>query len=106
MIYSYEIKEKNVINIKLLLNNYSNLLKKIEISHESENGNNYSLYITGNNKKIYILLPKEKKEITYYLIYLEKGFIKLPSIKISELNIKNNEKLETLFYIPEIIKLK
>ena len=103
--YSYEIKENNLINIKLLLINYTNLIKKIEILHENQSENNDSIFLTGNNKKIYILLPKEKKEIIYNLVYLEKGFLKLPSIKMSELNIQNKEKLETLFYIPDIIKI-
>ena len=103
--YSYEIKENNLINIKLLINNYTNLLKKIEILHENQSENDDSICLTGNNKKIYILLPKEKKEIIYNLIYLQKGFLKLPSIKMSELNIQNKEKIETLFYIPDIIKI-
>ena len=103
--YSYEIKENNLINIKLLINNYTNLLKKIEILHENQSENDDSICLTGNNKKIYILLPKEKKEIIYNLIYLQKGFLKLPSIKMSELNIQNKDKIETLFYIPDIIKI-
>ena len=103
--YSYEIKENNLINIKLIINNYTNLLKKIEILHENQSENDDSICLTGNNKKIYILLPKEKKEIIYNLIYLQKGFLKLPSIKMSELNIQNKDKIETLFYIPDIIKI-
>ena len=108
MDYKYEIdvNEKKEILLNIKVENHTKKCKKIIFFIES--GDEINCMISGKVKQNKNLRAGESTKFVYKLIPLQYGEMKLPSLKIWEMNFNANAKDKKIcshYYFPQKIKV-
>ena len=102
--YNYETKinDKNEIIINIKVENNTKKYKKIIFF--MENGDEINFIISGKTKQTKIIKSQETINFMYKLIPLQRGELKLPSLKIWEIS-NNQDRICSNFYFPQKITI-
>ena len=104
--YEIEMNEKKEILINIKVENHTKKCKKIIFFIES--GNEINCMISGKVKQYKNIRAEESAKFVYKLIPLQYGEMKLPSLKIWEMNFNTNSKDKKIcshYYFPQKIKV-
>ena len=106
--YKYEIEqnEQKEILINIKVENHTKNCKKLIFFIES--GNEINCMISGKVKQCKNIRAEESAKFVYKLIPLQFGELKLPSLKIWEMNLNTNSKDKKIcshYYFPQKIKV-
>jgi hypothetical protein len=103
-IYETKVISKNEILLNIKVENNTKKCKKIIFFIET--GNEINFIISGKIKQSKSIKSKETINFIYKLIPLQTGELKLPSLKIWEININNlQERLYSNYYFHQKIKV-
>ena len=94
----------NIILLKINIINRNNLPKRLQFNF----GKSENFYLTGINKKFYLIQGNEQLDLEFQLIPIEIGYIKLPPFKVIEYPYNSNklaDKLYSLYYFPNYITI-
>ena len=100
----YSITNNNIILLKINIINRNNLPKRLHFNiDKSEN-----FYLSGINKKFYLIQGNQQLDLEFQLIPTEIGYIKLPPFKVIEYPYNSNkqsDRLHSLYYFPNYITI-
>ena len=106
--YNYDIKKKKKKEIILNIKVENRTKKNKKIIFFIENGNEINCMISGKVKQSKNIRAEESINFIYKLIPLQYGELKLPSLKIWEINTNTNSKDKKIcshYYFPQKIKV-
>ena len=104
--YEIDINEQKEILLKIKVENHTKKNKKIIFF--IENGNEINCMISGKVKQSKNIRAEECINFIYKIIPLQNGELKLPSLKIWEMNLNINSKEKKIcshYYFPQKIKI-